>query len=104
MSDYEKLPAVLASLEQAQRLVRTSTLSTETAVRLEILLEDALTDLRQAMGISVWPEPTVEQPDWETLEEWLLDSVCEATDGCIVEHDGRCPHGHPAWILRLGLI
>jgi hypothetical protein len=51
-----------------------------------------------------WPEPTVEQPDWETLEEWLFDSICEATDGCIVEHDGVCPHGHPSWILVLGLI
>jgi hypothetical protein len=87
MSDYERLPAVLATLEQAQRLVRTATLSTETAVRLEVLLEDALLDLRKAMGIAVWPEPTVEPPDWETLEEWMWDSVCEATDSCLVEPD-----------------
>ena len=45
-----------------------------------------------------------EAPDLETLLDWLLDSVCEALDGCIVEHDGRCPHGYPSWFLALGLI
>jgi hypothetical protein len=52
-----------------------------------------------------WPEPTVEQPDWETLEEWLVeDGGCEATDSCWVEPDGICPHGYPSWLLVLGLI
>lgn len=51
-----------------------------------------------------WPEPTVDEPDLETLEEWMWDSVCEATDGCPVEPDGMCPHGHPSWLVRLGLI
>jgi putative heme iron utilization protein len=45
-----------------------------------------------------------ETPDWETMEEWLMDSICETLDGCIVEHDGRCPHGYPSWFLALGLI
>jgi len=45
------------------------------------------------------PRPTVDQ-----LEEWMVDGVCEATDGCIVEPDGRCEHGHSSWMLRLGLI
>jgi hypothetical protein len=44
------------------------------------------------------------QPSLEQLEEWSMDSVCEATDGCIVEHDGTCPHGHRSWFLELGLI
>ena len=44
------------------------------------------------------------EPDFETLEEWLMDSGCEATDGCWVEHDGHCPHGKPSWFLKLGLI
>ena len=51
-----------------------------------------------------WPEPTEPEPDEETIQEWVLDSVAEATDGCEVEHDGTCPHGHPSWLKKLGLI
>lgn len=40
-----------------------------------------------------------------TVEDWLTDTEeTEATDGCIVEPDGMCPHGHPSWLVRLGLI
>lgn len=53
---------------------------------------------------SRWPEPTTERPDLETLEEWDFDGGCEATDGCWVEPDGVCQHGHPSWLLRLGYI
>ena len=45
-----------------------------------------------------------ELPSQETLEEWMFDAGCEATDGCWVEPDGTCPHGHPSWLLALGLI
>jgi hypothetical protein len=48
-----------------------------------------------------WPEPTMEEPTIEELEEWMFDSLCEATDGCTVEHDGICCHGHPSWFLVL---
>jgi hypothetical protein len=52
-----------------------------------------------------WPEPTVEEPDLETLEEWLVeDGGCEATDGCWTDCDGYCPHRNPSWLLRLGFI
>lgn len=51
-----------------------------------------------------YPQPTVERPDAEQIQEWVMDSVCEATDGCQVEPDGSCPHGHPSWLVRLGLI
>lgn len=51
-----------------------------------------------------WPEPETEEPDEDQLEEWVFDSVCDATDGCTVEPDGMCEHGHPSWLLRLGLI
>lgn len=50
------------------------------------------------------PEPTVPEPSVQELEEWLSESVCEATDGCIVEPDGKCEHGHASWLLYLGLI
>lgn len=51
-----------------------------------------------------WPEPTDPEPDEERLEVWTYDSVCEATDGCTVEPDGICEHGHPSWLLAKGLI
>ena len=53
---------------------------------------------------SRYPTPTTERPDVETLTEWVYDGVAEATDGCTVEPDGMCPHGHPSWLLRMGLI
>lgn len=57
-----------------------------------------------ALEESAYPEPTVEEPDDEQIEEWIFDSICDATDGCTVEPDGICSHGHPSWLLRLGLI
>jgi hypothetical protein len=52
----------------------------------------------------VYPEPTEDEPDLDTLIEWMLEGVCEATDGCLVEVDGVCAHGYPSWLLHLGLI
>jgi hypothetical protein len=49
------------------------------------------------------PDPS-HAPDLETLIEWEADGMCEATDGCVVEPDGTCPHGCPSWLLVLGLI
>ena len=43
-------------------------------------------------------------PDLDTLIAWADEGVCEATDGCIVETDGVCPHGCNSWLLELGLI
>lgn len=44
------------------------------------------------------------RPSDKQIESWLVDSVCEATDGCTVEPDGVCPHGHSSWLLVLGLM
>lgn len=49
-------------------------------------------------------EATPTPPDLETLMQWESEGMCEATDGCVVEPDGRCEHGHPSWLLELGLI
>ncbi len=39
------------------------------------------------------------------LQRWHdEDGGCEATDGCWVEPDGTCPHGHPSWLRKLGLV
>ena len=48
--------------------------------------------------------PSLNAPSLEQLEQWLMDGICEATDGCIVEPDGTCPHGCSSWLLELGLI
>jgi hypothetical protein len=45
-----------------------------------------------------------EVPDLDTLEEWVEMGEAEATDGCVVEPDGKCQHGHQSWLLELGLI
>lgn len=54
--------------------------------------------------MDTWPEPLEEEPEAEDIEEWMFDSICDATDGCLVEPDGVCEHGHPSWLLRLGLV
>ena len=47
---------------------------------------------------------TNDPPSMDTIEEWTWEGYCEATDGCIVEPDGTCEHGHPSWLIELGLI
>lgn len=49
-----------------------------------------------------YPRPTEPEPDIDTMEEW--DGTADATDGCTVEPDGVCEHGHPSWLLYLGFI
>ena len=51
-----------------------------------------------------WPKPTNEEPSEETLITWFFDTMCEATDGCTVEHDGMCPHRHVSWLRYLGYV
>jgi hypothetical protein len=43
--------------------------------------------------------PTIEQ-----LEEWEAEGGCETPDGCWVEPDGTCEHGHESWLLKMGFI
>ena len=44
--------------------------------------------------------------DFDDLEELVFDSVVPACceDGCEVEPDGTCPHGHPSILLEMGVI
>lgn len=51
-----------------------------------------------------WPMPTVPEPEFLALAQFLFDAVAEATDGCFVEPDGVCEHGHPSWLRRLSVI
>jgi hypothetical protein len=43
-------------------------------------------------------------PTLKTLNKWMMDGVAKATDGCRVEPDGECQHGHKSWLLVLGVI
>lgn len=52
----------------------------------------------------MYPDPTTDEPSDHELEHMVYDSVAEATDGCAVEPDGTCEHGHPSWLLHLGLV
>ena len=51
-----------------------------------------------------YPEPLEPQPSMEEIESFVFGDVCLATDGCTVEPDGVCPHGHPSWLIALGMI
>jgi hypothetical protein len=53
-----------------------------------------------------WPEPTVDQPSGDSIEEMLEGTDdTQATDGCYgIEMDGTCEHGHPSWLLYLDMI
>jgi hypothetical protein len=55
----------------------------------------------------VWPEEDVPYaaPSIEDLWDWVDEyGLCTATDGCWVAVDETCEHGHPSWLLELGLI
>lgn len=49
-------------------------------------------------------KPTEDQPTLEEMERLTRDGIMKATDGCIVEPDGTCEHGHPSWLIYLGWI
>ena len=51
-----------------------------------------------------YPKPTEHEPSMSQLRDWNYDGGCESTDGCWVEPDGECEHGHPSWLLHMGLI
>ena len=92
-------------LLQTRDLVRSESRSPAMTAKIELALLDALDGVRWVLQMVGWPRPTVEEPDWATLEEWLWeDGGCEASDGCWTDPDGVCPHNHPSWLLRLGLI
>jgi len=59
------------------------------------------------LGIKLKPDDQTTrfiEPTIEELEAWSEEGICEATDGCRVEPDGTCEHGHKSWLLHLGMI
>lgn len=54
---------------------------------------------------TAWPAPSGSMPTLAALGAWLEEGACYATDGiCWIEPDGVCEHGHPSWLLYLGMI
>jgi len=55
-----------------------------------------------------YPEDVAEPeqpPAVEDLWDWVDEyGQCTATDGCWVAMDGTCEHGHPSWLVALGLV
>lgn len=50
-----------------------------------------------------YPVPTVDEPTEDELAAMMMDAAdVLATDGCVVEPDGYCPHGHPSWLAAKG--
>jgi hypothetical protein len=51
------------------------------------------------------PALRVTREEQQRLRGWLVaQRLCEATDGCFVLPDDRCPHGAVSWFAELGLI
>ena len=40
----------------------------------------------------------------KTIQEWIYNGICPAKDGCLVELDGYCPHGHPSLLIEIGFF
>jgi len=69
------------------------------------LMRHTRMDLAVALGYLTRPATrTMRAPGAKQLERWAEDGIAKATDGCMVEPDGTCPHGNPSWLLKLGLI
>lgn len=41
---------------------------------------------------------TTKVPNIATMEQWMDKGIARATDGCSVEPDGKCTHGHNSWL------
>jgi len=63
--------------------------------------DDAIASL-QAKGHTV--EKIKSPPGIKTLERWVSEGDCKATDGCRCDPDGTCEHGKKSWLLVLGMI
>jgi hypothetical protein len=44
------------------------------------------------------------KPSLNALNGFIEDGSCPTTDGCRVECNGECEHGHPSWLKVLSMI
>ena len=47
---------------------------------------------------------TTKVPGMRSLENMAFNGIARATDGCKVEPDGECYHGHSSWLVVVGVI
>lgn len=66
--------------------------------------------IKMSESTITYPAPVIEAPTDDELLDQLQAAVMdtevsfETSDGCSVEPDGVCQHGHPTWLRRAGLI
>ena len=68
---------------------------------MRVAVETCETCGRQKGEQHVATEP---RPSLDQLMAWTDEGGAEATDGCWVEPDGYCEHGHASWLIVLGMI
>jgi hypothetical protein len=63
-------------------------------------------DVSQSGRRDARPGSRLKAPNIETLARWEADGGCEAAcpHHCWTDPDGTCEHGHPSWLLKLGMI
>ena len=77
-----------------------------------MLIDGAARNIKKELTVDMiqakYPHFQVEKigspPSMARMERWMNDGGAETTDGCWVEPDGHCEHGHPSWVLALGYI
>lgn len=81
-------------------------------------LADMWAECLRAQGWIAWASKCITQPPAlaekelpcmpppvEELWDWVDEyGQCQATDGCWCAPEGCCEHGHPSWLVALGLI
>ena len=103
--EIELVKDYITRLKRAKKLMQAKVPPPDMPLQVVSLINDVLEGMNAYLNRGLWPEPTEPEPDFETLENWMIeDGGCEATDGCWVEPDGRCQHGHPSWFVVLGLV
>ena len=50
------------------------------------------------------PSAVMAVPGTLTLRRWMEEGRARATDECRVAVDGVCEHGHPSWLVTMGMV
>jgi hypothetical protein len=70
-------------------------------IKLGLDVDEAIEMLRsKGHKVTVCEKP----PATETMEKWVMAGTARATDGCKVEYDGECCHGHKSWFVVMKLV
>ncbi len=67
--------------------------------RVEVAVCPTCGQPRALPHVATTPMPALRQ----VLPGSADDTLTSATDGCPVDLDALCPHGHPSWARQLGL-